>query len=74
MIENFSYGLQDQIGKGFSSKVFKGKNETTQELVAVKVIDLQMLKTPLHHSLLKSEIEALSLLNHPNIMKLFKVP
>ena len=49
MIENYSYGLTDQIGKGFSSKVFKGKNETNQELVAVKVIDLQMLKTPLHH-------------------------
>ena len=48
MIENYSYGLQDQIGKGFSSKVFKGKNETNGEAVAVKVIDLQMLKSPLH--------------------------
>ena len=37
MIENYSYGLSDQIGKGFSSKVFKGRDETTHEPVAVKV-------------------------------------
>lgn len=37
MIENFSYGLSDEIGKGFSSKVFRGKNDITGELVAVKV-------------------------------------
>jgi serine/threonine-protein kinase ULK2 len=73
MIENYSYGLSDEIGKGFSSKVFKGKNETTQETVAVKVIDMQMLKSPVHLQLLQSEIEALNLINHPNVMKLYKV-
>lgn len=38
MIDNYSYALHDQIGKGFSSKVFMGKNEKTGEVVAVKVI------------------------------------
>ena len=37
MIENYSYGLNSQIGKGFSSKVFKGQNELNGETVAVKV-------------------------------------
>lgn len=37
MIENFSYGLNDLIGKGYSSKVYKGKNDLTYELVAIKV-------------------------------------
>jgi serine/threonine protein kinase len=38
MIEHYSYALHEQIGKGFSSKVFLGKNEKTGEVVAVKVI------------------------------------
>jgi hypothetical protein len=37
MIEHYSYVLSDQIGAGYSSKVFKGKNEKTGDLVAVKV-------------------------------------
>ncbi|CAD8046461.1 unnamed protein product [Paramecium sonneborni] len=73
MIENFSYGLHQQIGKGFSSKVYKGQNEVTGETVAIKVIDKALLKTPLHHALLTSEIEALSTLDSQYIMKLYKV-
>ncbi|CAD8046644.1 unnamed protein product [Paramecium primaurelia] len=73
MIENFSYGLHQQIGKGFSSKVYKGQNEVTGETVAIKVIDKALLKTPLHHALLQSEIEALSTLDSQYIMKLYKV-
>lgn len=37
MIENYSYGLNSQIGKGFSSKVFKGQNELNGDHVAIKV-------------------------------------
>ena len=28
-IENFSYGLNDQIGKGYSSQVYRGRNDDT---------------------------------------------
>ena len=28
-IEMFSYGLGDEIGKGYSSKVYKGRNDET---------------------------------------------
>lgn len=43
-IENYSYGLNDAIGKGYSSQVYKGRNDSSDEPVAVKVIDLKMLK------------------------------
>ncbi|KAL4500614.1 hypothetical protein ABPG72_003038 [Tetrahymena utriculariae] len=43
VIEHYSYQLNDQIGKGYSSKVFKGKDERTDEEVAVKVIDMKMM-------------------------------
>lgn len=40
-IEHFSYALSDEIGLGYSSHVYKGKNDKTNELVAVKVIDIK---------------------------------
>ncbi len=51
-IENYSYGLNDVIGKGYSSQVYKGRNDNNGTYiflsidipVAVKVIDLKMLK------------------------------
>lgn len=43
-IEHYSYALNEQIGKGFSSKVFMGKNENTGEVVAVKVNCLTNMK------------------------------
>ena len=38
-IEHYSYVLDDTIGKGFSSIVYKGINEKTNEKVAVKVVE-----------------------------------
>jgi hypothetical protein len=43
-IENFSYGLMDVLGKGYSSQVYAGRNDDTAVPVAVKVIDLKMIK------------------------------
>jgi hypothetical protein len=43
-IEDYSYGLNDRIGKGFSSCVFRGLNEKTREQVAIKVIDLKSIR------------------------------
>ncbi len=43
-IEDYSYGLTDLIGKGYSSSVFRGINEKNREQVAIKVIDLKSLK------------------------------
>lgn len=80
MIEHYSYALHEQIGKGFSSKVFKGKNEKTGEVVAVKVfcnnnmcevIDMKVLTNDVEKSLIKQEINALKLMNSPNVLKVY---
>ena len=42
-IEHYSYFLADQIGKGFSSTVYRGKNNKTGASVAIKVINLRKL-------------------------------
>ena len=45
MIEHYSYVLNDDIGKGFSSVVYKGKDENTGEIVAIKVQNHKSLFT-----------------------------
>jgi serine/threonine-protein kinase ULK/ATG1 len=58
-IENYSYGLNDVIGKGYSSHVYRGRNDENSQNVAIKVIDLKMLKNEINRILLDSEIEVL---------------
>jgi SNF-related kinase len=43
-IEDYSYGLKDVIGRGFSSVVYRGTNDKTKEKVAVKVIDIRAIQ------------------------------
>ncbi|CAD8106978.1 unnamed protein product [Paramecium sonneborni] len=72
-IDHYSYAINDEIGRGFSSRVYKGRDENTLEPVAVKVIDMKMVKQSIHAQLLKNEINALKAFNSKNIMKLFDV-
>ena len=73
-IEKFSYGLNDVIGKGYSSHVFKGRNDDSDENVAIKVIDLRLLKNDINRILLNSEIEVLKQLKSlPHILALHEV-
>lgn len=66
--------MNDAIGKGYSSCVYKGRNDQTEEPVAVKVIDLKMLKCEINRTLLASEIEILkSMKNVPHILTLHEV-
>ena len=59
------------IGKGYSSHVYKGRNDDTSQPVAVKVIDLKMLKNDINKVLLDSEIEVLKeLKSMPHILTL----
>lgn len=39
---NYSYNMGDVIGKGFSSVVYRGVNDSTQETVAIKVIFMNL--------------------------------
>jgi len=53
--------LLDKIGKGYSSQVYKGRNDNTSKIlshsdeeVAIKVIDMKRLKGEVQKNLLNS--------------------
>lgn len=65
--------LNDVIGKGYSSIVFRGKDDRTDEEVAVKVIDMKQISNEVQHFLLSNELSVmarLSLKNNMNVLKL----
>ncbi|CAK68742.1 unnamed protein product (macronuclear) [Paramecium tetraurelia] len=70
-IEHYSYSANDQIGSGFSSSVYKGKNENTNETVAIKIIDRSKITNEVEEFLLNQEIRALSLMNSENVVKMY---
>lgn len=72
-IGNYFYYLNDCIGSGYSSQVFKGyKNDNKEVIFAIKVIRLSSMSKG-NYQLLKNEIHILKQLNHPNIIKLHEV-
>jgi serine/threonine protein kinase len=44
-INDYQFNLNDQVGKGFSSKVYKGSHISSKEVVAIKAINSKSLKT-----------------------------
>lgn len=73
MIGNYSYDLSEKIGSGFSSSVYRGINNITNQTVAIKVIDLHQITTPISKTLLKNEIHVLRQINHPNLLKVHDI-
>jgi serine/threonine-protein kinase ULK/ATG1 len=61
------------IGSGFSSKVFKGANEMTQETIAIKVLELSKIQSEVEKYLLNNEINALRALSHPHILRTIEI-
>ena len=45
-IQNYYFRLDDILGKGSFSTVYRGVEEQTQEVVAVKVIELNRIQSP----------------------------
>ncbi len=69
----YSYHLNDCIGSGYSSQVFKGcKNDNKQIKYAIKVIKLAKMSKG-NYQLLQNEIKILKELDHPNIIKMHDV-
>lgn len=65
--------LNDMIGKGYSSNVFCGKDDRSEEKVAVKVIDMKMMTNEVQLFLLSNEISVmkrLSITGNTNVLKL----
>ena len=79
-IQNYIFKFSDLLGQGNFSKVYKAHHEITSnssiildEKVAVKIIELNSLKSQKLEELLFSEIDVLKKLNHPNILQCYEV-
>ncbi|CAD8067577.1 unnamed protein product [Paramecium sonneborni] len=72
-VQKYSYFLNDIIGEGYSSSVYKGINIYTNQVVAIKVINFSTLTTPISQTLLKNEITILKQLDHENLMKVYEI-
>jgi serine/threonine protein kinase len=62
------FTLLNKIGEGGLSQVFKGLDDTSNSVVAVKVVD--DLGDGLSKALWKKEVDCLSKLSHPNVVRL----
>jgi serine/threonine protein kinase len=72
-IENYTYNLNNIIGKGAFSSVYLGKCNTTGEVVAIKVINLGSLTVETYQKL-QYELSILkNLPPHPNIVKMYSL-
>lgn len=69
-IDNWSFSLNNVLGKGSSGTVYKGKNDKTGNSVAIKCVDQRTLITDYAKELIRSEIDIMKQLDHPNIVKL----
>jgi serine/threonine-protein kinase ULK/ATG1 len=67
-IEQYSYSPCEQIGKGYSSQVFRARNDLTLEPLAVKVVDLRGLEG-IPRALLDEEVAILRQLSHPHVLQ-----
>ena len=70
--DKYQFNTQQPIGKGSSSRVYSGKNLVTDETVAIKQIDLDMIEEQFRRRI-TTEIDILIQLNHPNVVKIYDV-
>lgn len=63
------YDLIYKIAEGGMGAVYKARNQTTGEIVAVKIIPSETAKNPILMKRFEQEFKAASLLDHPNIVK-----
>ena len=65
------YEILKKLGEGSYGKIYKVKNKDNEEIYAMKQMD--KIKIQQNLELFKNEIEIMSILNHPNICKLYEV-
>ncbi len=66
------YVKDELLGQGSFGKVYKGRNNQTNEVIAIKYIDKKSMK-PHEVSLQMNEIEILKVVsNHANVVKLIE--
>ena len=72
-IENYSYDLSALLGEGSYSQVFKGKDNTTDTPVAIKVIDRRKVHNPYVLKMIQQETLIMGHLNNTNIVRVYEV-
>ena len=71
-IGNYSYDISQEIGSGYSSKVYKGHSSKDNQECAVKVIELKKYSEQ-SLKMLDNEIQILKSLEHPNVIKCYDI-
>jgi serine/threonine protein kinase len=71
-VEVGDYVLESKLGEGSFSTVWKAEHRLSGQLVALKQVYLSRLNRHLR-SCLDCELNFLSSVNHPNIIRLFEV-
>ncbi|CAD8183862.1 unnamed protein product [Paramecium pentaurelia] len=69
IINDFEYHLEDCLGKGEYSSVFKGQDRRSGQEVAIKVIENSRLNSNFSKQMLSNEIESLKKLHSPYILQ-----
>lgn len=78
-IKHYIYHYCDLIGKGNFARVYRGYNTLTrnsptilEEIVAIKIVSLDALKSKRLEELIFEEIKILQQMSHPNIVKFYE--
>ncbi|CAK90065.1 unnamed protein product (macronuclear) [Paramecium tetraurelia] len=69
IINDFEYRLEDCLGQGEYSSVFKGQDRRSGQEVAIKVIENSRLNSNFSRQMLNNEIESLKKLKSPYILQ-----
>ncbi|CAD8169072.1 unnamed protein product [Paramecium octaurelia] len=69
IINDFEYRLEDCLGQGEYSSVFKGQDRRSGQEVAIKVIENSRLNSNFSRQMLSNEVESLKKLKSPYILQ-----
>ena len=47
-IDNYNFSMKNCLGQGSYARVFKGKKDKTEELVAIKMIDKSIIENEIY--------------------------
>lgn len=72
-IGNFLINGTELLGQGSFSRIYKGTDKRTGQLVAVKVIDLAMIEAKGLRKFLDREVKINAMLDHPYVLKCFEI-
>jgi len=67
------YFVGDTLGEGTFSKVKLGIHEKTGDKVALKLLKTESKQTPLQRKQVVREIQAMAVIDHPNVLKIKEV-